>query len=293
MKYVPTVVSRTVARNVLRAKYHSPALLFGAGVAGLGVTVFLACKATLQVEGVLLDHQKDMLDINRLEQRTTITSAEDDYDRERRHVTVRTSIRLAKLYAPTAVAGVLTIGCLTTSHRQLTNRNTQLTAAYITLQRFLDGYRGRVREEIGADREKDVYYASTPVELVEDTPNGPKKVFGSKPGLKSPYAGLFDVSNLNFQHNSNLNIHFIRMQENFLTQRLRANGHLFLNEVFDRLGMPRIPIGQEVGWAIPHELSDDFVDIEIIQTHDHLGTLMLDFNIAGDVKDLAFGVCME
>jgi hypothetical protein len=293
MKYVPKVVSRTVAHEALRVRHHSPALLFGAGVVGLGATVVLAVRATLKVEEVLLDHAKDMSDVNRVDRSNALRDTSVDYDRERRHITVKTALRLSKLYAPTAVAGVVTLACLTGSHRQLTNRNTALTAAYVGLQRFLDDYRGRVREEIGSDREKNVYYASTPVELVEDTKNGPKKVFGSKPGLKSPYAGLFMEGNPNWQSNTNMNIHFIRLQADFMTQRLRANGHLFLNEIYDALAMPRTPAGQLCGWAIRDKRSDDFVDIEVIQTHDHHGTLMLDFNVAGDVMDMAFGTCVE
>lgn len=293
MKHVPTVITRTVGRNVLRVRHHSPALLFGAGVVGLGATVILACKATLKVEEVLVDHEKNMLDINRIENSSNIRDRDVDYDRERRHITLHTSARLAKLYAPSAVAAVVTIACLTTSHRQLTNRNAQLTAAYVGLQRFLDGYRGRVREEIGTEREKAAYYASTPVELAEDTPNGPKKVFGTKPGMKGPYATLFMEGNGNWQENGNFNEHFIRLQEGFMTNRLRANGHLFLNEVYDALGCPRTPAGQVCGWAIGSKQSNDYVDIEVIPVHDYHGTLMLDFNVAGDVRDMAFGTCVE
>jgi uncharacterized protein DUF6353 len=292
MKYVPNAITRTVGRAVLTSKHHSPAILFGAGVVGMGATIALAIKATLQVEDVLVVHQKDMMDIHRIENGRT-ADQNVDYDRERQHITLRTTGRLIKLYAPTAVAGVITVTCLTASHRQLTNRNAQLTAAYVALQRFLEGYRGRVREEIGEEKERDVYYAATPVELVQDTDNGPVKYFGTKPGMRSPYACMFNDQNANFQESGTFNEHFFRIQGELLTNKLRSQGHLFLNEVYDRLGVPRTPTGQVAGWALQHPDSDDFVEIRFTPVHDYHGSYMLDFNVAGHVMNMAFGVGQE
>lgn len=292
MKYVPNVITRTVGRTVLRTKANSPTILFVAGVVGMGTTVVLACKATMKVEGILTDHEKDMMEIGRMENRANgnlTNRQEEEFRKERQHVSLRTTSRMIRIYTPTAVAGVITIACLTTSHRQLVSRNAQLTAAYVTLQRFLESYRGRVRQEIGEEKERDVYYASTPVTLAEDTPNGPKKVYGSKPGMRSPYSQVFDDSNHNFQESSTYNEHWFRIQEDMLTNKLRAQGHLFLNEVYDRLGLPRTPTGQLCGWAIPHPESDDFVEIKFFPMHDYNGSYMLDFNAAGHVLNQAFG----
>lgn len=289
MKYVPKAITRTVGRTVLRTKHHSPALLFGAGVVGLGATVALAIKATLSVEEVLTEHAKDMHDINRIDNSPTLRDHDVNYDVERRHVTLKTTGKLIRLYAPTAVAGVVTVACLTTSHRQLTNRNAQLAAAYVGLQRFLEQYRGRVRQEIGEDREKAAYYAHTPVELVEDTPNGPKKIYGTKPGVRSPYSQIFNDDNPNFQEAATFNEHFFRIQEELLTNKLRSQGHLFLNEVYDRLGLPRTSTGAQCGWVMGSLDSADFVEILAQPLHDFHGSYMLDFNACGYIVNMAFG----
>lgn len=292
MKYVPTAITRMVGRTVLRTKYHSPAILFGTGIVGMGATIFLAAKATLHVEDVLVDHEKDLLDLQHV-QSNNPEAGRVHYENQKRHIVIRTSIRLVKLYAPTAVAGVVTIACLTSSHRQLTNRNAQLTAAYVGLQRFLESYRGRVQQEIGKEKERDVYYASTPVELARDTDEGTVTYYGSKPGKMGPYSCIFDERNQNFQESGTYNEHYIRIQEGLLTDKLRAQGHLFLNEVYDRLGCPRTQTGQQAGWAVRHPQSDDFVEIRIVPMHDYHGSLMLDFNVAGSVMDMAFGHGIE
>jgi hypothetical protein len=288
MKYVPKAITRAIGTTALKTQKNSPTLLFVAGVAGFGATVFLACKATMKVESILTDHEKDMLDINRQEYKQN-GAHDGDWDRERRHVTLKTWTRLGKEYAPAAVCGVVSIACLTKSHKILGERNAQLTAAYVGLQKFLESYRGRVRQEIGKEKERDVYYASTPVELVQDTPEGPKKIFGSKPGQRSPYSQIFDDNNSNWQDANEFNLNFIRIQEQLLTDKLRAQGSLMLNEVYDRLDLPRTPTGALCGWVIGHPDSDDFVEIEVVPMHDYHGTLMLDFNVAGMVYDMLSG----
>lgn len=65
------------------------------------------------------------------------------------------------------------------------------------------------------------------------------------------YFRLFDSSNVNFidgDESNQLNRVFLDCQERYLNHRLHAYGHVFLNEVYDALGFPRIPAGQIVGW---------------------------------------------
>ncbi len=286
MKYVPKALTRAVGMTALRTRQNSPQLLFAAGLVGFAGTVVLACKATLKVEDVLTDHEKQMLDISRIEGRG---NTENKMDRERQKVLLGTTARIMKLYAPAVGVGAVSVVCLTQSHRILTERNTQLTAAFVGLQKFLEGYRGRVRQEIGEEKEREVYYASTPVELVQDTENGPKKYFGTAPGMRSPYSAMFDDTNSNWQTAHDFNVHFLRIKEDRMTDKLRSQGSLMLNEVYDELDMPRTPTGAVCGWMIGHPDSDDFVEFQIIPVHDFHGTLMVDFNCAGSVADMLSG----
>ncbi len=284
MKYVPKSVTRVIGRQVLRTRIHAPQILF---VTGLGAVVggaVLACKATLEVEDVLVDHNKNMLDVSRLK------NPEVSYERERRIVTLHTTGRLMKLYAPATVTMGVGVVCLTRSHQLLVQRNTALTAAYVGLQRFLEGYRGRVREEIGEDREKAVYYASTPVELVEDTKKGPKVVYGSAPTGSSPYSCVIDESKRGiFQDTLAFNKNYVAIQQQLLTDKLRSQGYLFLNDVYTRFDVSHTFTGQICGWFVGHPDSDDFVDISVTPLHDGRGSIMLDFNVGGNVAEMLGG----
>lgn len=285
MKFVPKKVSQAVGRTVLKAQKNSPTLLFVAGVAGGITATVLACRATLRVNDVLDDHEKDLADLGRVFN-TDSRMLTQEFEREQMWIYLRTARRIGTLYAPAVAVGVTSVVCLTKSHNQLMQRNAALTSAYVSLQTFLDGYRSRVRSEVGEEREKDIYYAATPVELVEDTPNGPKKIYGSTPGLRSPYAVVWSDESWVWQDSYEHNLNFIRIQEQLLTDKLRARGHLFLNEVYDKFDIPNTAAGQICGWMIDSNDSDDFVEIEIQPMGTNQRGIMLDFNVAGPVFEL-------
>jgi len=287
MKYVPKSVTRAVGRTVLKTQKNSPTLLFVGGIVGVVGATVLACKATLQVEEVLTEHEKQKMDIGRSMNRPGVSIATQEVDIQQRQLMLSTAGKLAKLYAPPVIVMSISIMCLTKSHRILSDRNAQLTAAYVGLQKFLESYRGRVREALGEEREKDVYYASTPVALVEDTPEGPKKVMGSRPIGGSPYSCVFDETKEGlFQDSYEFNLHYIRLRERNLTDKLRSQGYLFLNDVYSVFDVAHTATGQICGWYIGHPDSDDFVEIKPTPLHDGRGSILLDFNVAGNVYEM-------
>ena len=282
MKYVPKAVTRAVALTVLKTKRNSPTILFAVGVTGAVSATVLACRATLKAQPVVDHMKKDLLNVDVIHSRRQVD--QEEARQQRAHIMLNGALEITKLYGPSVGLGVVSIFCLTKSHRQLTQRNAALTGAYVSLQQFLDGYRARVRKEVGEAREKDIYHASTPFTLVEeDGKKGPKKTIVMKPGMTGPYAVLWDGRSSTFQPNPEYNLHFIKLQEDHLTDKLRAQGYLFLNQVLEAFDIPVTPHGQFVGWIIPSDRSDDFVEIKWTEMYNQQRSLMLDFNVAGDV----------
>jgi hypothetical protein len=89
------------------------------------------------------------------------------------------------------------------------------------------------------------------------------------------------------------------MQQNFANDRLRAKGHLLLNDVYDSLGLPRTAAGCVVGWVKGGNgqttAGDGYVDFglfdpETQEIRDFFrgdnGALWLDFNVDGEVYKL-------
>lgn len=92
-----------------------------------------------------------------------------------------------------------------------------------------------------------------------------------KQHLNYLYARTFDISCKNWMNNQQHNTTFIKIQEQWLNDRLRAVGYVFLNEVYDALGLPRSSQGQLVGWfreegsnVIEFDIVDDTTDDGLI-----------------------------
>lgn len=95
----------------------------------------------------------------------------------------------------------------------------------------------------------------------------------------SMYAQLFDENNPNWTPNTKHNFSFIRVQEAYLNDKLQARGHVFLNEVYDALGMDRTPAGAVNGWLRSNASHISFK----YNYNSTLESLVLDFEVDGDI----------
>lgn len=71
-------------------------------------------------------------------------------------------------------------------------------------------------------------------------------------------AWVFDSTNPNWCSIPHMNYFFLKAQQNFMNNLLQTRGHVFLNEVYDALGLPRTPIGALMGWT-----TETYVDFGI------------------------------
>ena len=79
---------------------------------------------------------------------------------------------------------------------------------------------------------------------------------------------------------------------NLANDKLHAHGHLFLNEVYDMLDIPRSKAGQVVGWVHTKE-KPAYVDFGIFETYKknrdfvngYERCILLDFNVTGNILD--------
>lgn len=109
----------------------------------------------------------------------------------------------------------------------------------------------------------------------------------------SPYARWFNETCIGWSNSSETNLTFLHMQQNYATEKLRARGYLFLNEVYDMLGMPRTKAGQVVGWIFDEKnpVGDNFVDFGLYHSHNedfingYEKSVLLDFNVDGMILD--------
>lgn len=309
-------VSRCAKTFVLQVKKHSPEILIVGGVAGTIASTVMACKASTKLNGIIEESKGRIKDIHLAAERNpelgeAVLEAldENNYTQEdaKKDLTIEyahTIIKIIKLYAPSIILGGLSIGSIFASNNILRKRNMAIAAAYATVDKGFKEYRQRVTERFGEDVDKELRMGvkTKEVEEVVIDENGEEKiekktvtyVDESEP---SAYARYFDPSHPAWTDDVTRRMMFLRSQMDYANDKLRANRVLFLNEVYDMLGYPRVKEGQLVGWVYDkeNETGDNYVDFGIYDMNDpdkrdfvngRSESILLDFNVDGIVYDL-------
>lgn len=301
-------LTRTFNRTGLKIKKHSPEILLAAGTVGVVVSGVMACKATLKVNEIL-DESKQQIDTihsvaadpNMAEKYTA-----EDSKKDMAIVYTQTAVKMIKLYGPSVGLGVVSLGCMIGSNRILSKRNVALAAAYTAVDKSFKEYRGRVIERFGKQLDKELRYniKAKEIEEVSKDENGHEvvkkevvDVIEDDPNTYSPYSIVFDDGNEGWDPDPERTKFFLIQQQNWANERLKAKGHLFLNEVYDMLGARRTKAGAQVGWVYDEKnvVGDNYVDFGIFDTrrskardfvNGYEKVIVLDFNVDGYILDL-------
>lgn len=298
-----------LVKHTAKLQKHSPEILVGLGVAGAIASAVMACRATLKVDEVI-DEAKDKIETIHESQETGKTPAGLDYSDEdhKKDLTIvyaQTGFKLAKLYAPAIGLGVLSIASILGGHNILRKRNVALAAAYTALDSSFKDYRSRVVERFGKEIDRELKYnlkAKKITETVTDENGKEKKEKKTVEMLEDPtnysqYARFFDDGCENWDKDPEYNLMFLRARQQYANDLLVSRGHLFLNEVYDMLDIPRTKAGQVVGWVYDPEnpKGDNYVDFGIYDIYrqtkrdfvnGYENVILLDFNVDGNIWDL-------
>lgn len=291
-----------------KARRYSPEILAVGGTIGVVASFVLGCRATTKVSEILEESKKNVEQIHYVADSEEYADkySKEDAKKDLAIVYAQTGMKLVKLYAPSVILGVASIGCLLTSNNILRRRNVALAAAYATLNKGFKEYRGRVVERFGdaVDRELKYNLKSQKItETVIDPETGKEKkekktVDVINPEGLSGYARCFDETNPEWKKDFYYNQMFLKGRENYLNDLLIARKHLFLNEALDQLGFERVyPEGNYLGWIYDpdnNEIGDNYIDLGL---HDfrrqpvrdfHEGlerSIWIDFNFDGYILD--------
>ena len=320
MKNSAIVVKATnaVRKYGYKLEKHSPEILLAVGVVGTVASAVMACKATLKVNDIL-DESKELVDkvhsvIDDEEKAKELGYSEQDSKKDLAIIYGKTGVKLVKLYAPSVILGALSIGCTFTSHNIMRKRNIALGAAYATLDQGYKQYRSRVVERFGENVDRELKYdikAQKVTETVVDEETGKEKkvktiknyINPDEPSVYARYFGEYTrningepIENLHWHNSPEYNMMFLNQIQRHANDLLRARGHIFLNEVYDMLGLPRCKEGAVVGWVYNTEnpVGDNFVDFGIFASSQNYDdyiygndpAILLDFNVDGVIYDL-------
>jgi hypothetical protein len=285
MSFNTHAITRPVFRSVLLLKKNAPTVAFVGGIAGVVGSTVLACRATLRLSEELPQMKEQIKDVRALN-----ADSNGEYRSEVTYVYTRNAMTVVRLYAPSVVLGVASITALTGSHISLNRRNAGLTAGYAALSKAYDDYRERVRAEMGEDKELDMYFGATKVKSKNEKGVKVTNKVVDKDGL-SIYAKVFDHRSTCWDKNVEFNWIFLQNTEDYFNYRLLKRGHVFLNEVYEAIGLEHTPEGAVTGWRYADE-GDNHVDFGLTPAkrgytiRNEEAVIFLDFNVDGVIWDL-------
>ena len=285
---------------------HTPEIAVVTAMIGVPATVGLAIHATLKVDDILAEKDGQLFKIEEVKTNENVTDdiySEEDAKRDTAIVYVQTGLKIAKLYAPTFIAGSITMGTIFLSYKVLKKRNLALAASLAGLDQSFKEYRKRVAEKVGDEEERNIRYGLKAEEItktVNDPETGEEKevkdiaIVHNKNGNYGPFAKYFDSSSSYYEDNPEYNLDLLmRVQKRWnRTLKARTNGIVFLNEVLASLDIPVTRAGQIAGWKYDPKGGDDQIDFGIFIINREANrrfvngyepVVLLDFNCKKDV----------
>lgn len=312
---IMNTLSRSFGKAKMKIKKYSPEILITAGIIGTVTSTVMACRATLKVATIIEESKEELDKINeaakRLETKESLPCSDgtvytkDDLKKDLIGHYGRLTIDVVKTYAPSVILGTLSLGCVFASNNTLRKRNAGLAAAYATIDKGFKEYRNRVVERFGKEVDQELRYnvkAETFEEKKIDEKTGKEKTVKTTVNVADPneysmYARFYDDTCNGWTKDPEHNLYQLKQMQSYATKKLEAQGFLYLNDVYEMLGIPKTKAGQIVGWIYNEEnpIGDNFVDFGIYDSNrpavrDFINgyerTILLDFNVDGNILDM-------
>lgn len=260
---------KVAGNSLLFAKAHAPEMLVGGGIIGYGATVYSACKATVKTRDIL-DSRDEVIEY----------ATGHDFPEEVKAEKIKDANAIArraiiKAYIPAATMGLCSTAMVLGGYRMINGRLVATAAAYKALETGFDRYRGNVIDEFGKDvdwrmlngiRKEDLEKAEEEREINRaiEADNRRKRLKHKKKRTahQEYYSRIFDQYSDRWQRKwtPDLVIQYLRRKQREANDILKIRKHLFVNEVYDLLGLERSAEGQVVGWIITKNNPDSYVD---------------------------------
>lgn len=303
---------KLTSKGGMMVKQHSPEILTVLGVGGLIFATYKFVKAQTKAEEILDQHKAKMTAIEQAKEYDEYTPADAQQDTVVSYF--QTGRDFVFLYGPIVMLGAGSIAAIFGAQKILRKRNVALAAAYKVIDKAFAEYRGRVVEELGA--EKDFHFrhgtkfktvteertdedgktvtSKRKAQVVEDgfSPSGYSRMFTKQVyDTEGGYTGSSQWSEKHGDYNA-----FTLVNKcNWANDHLRAHGYLFLNDVYRELGFQPTKAGQIVGWKLDGN-GDGYVsfgpevDALIDKTAGFMAykpgqSFLLDFNVDGPILD--------
>lgn len=305
---VTAKVVNKLGTKPLKLKAAAPDILIGVGVVGVVGTVVYACIETVKVPTIIADHKDALEDIKCTKDKVD----EKTYRKSVTHQYMGTAGELIKTYAGPTVTLCVSLSALLYSHHILQQRLGAIAAAYESLNISFKKYRKDVADVIGEESERQLYYGGKIEKLkdvdperakAEEKPKDKIMVFDDNGEMYingvhySQYARFFDDGCIGWEKDANYNFQHLLCRQAEWNRVLKTRGYVWLEEIYNDLGIPANYGSHKVGWFRDNPKGDGFIDFGMFEAYKKKSvdfvngyerTILLDFNVDGEIEKLVW-----
>ena len=280
---------RTLKIMELKLKKNAPRIKIYTGCAGTIIGAGLACYETTKLPATLDDIKMDI----------SLLKSGEYTSKDLTKVYLKGAGKIGKLYAKPILIEAGSIGLILSGEHGWAKREAQAAAAAATYSSILKTYRKNVVDELGEEADRRFRYGLKEEEIVETDEKGKEKVtkqtvVTSDLNDISDFSRFFDESCNGWDKDPEYNRMFLNGVQSWATNKLRADGYLFLNTVYEALGMQPSYAGNYVGWIYDAEnpVGDNQVLFNMYDyqneakrnfVNGYTNVILIDFNIDGDL----------
>lgn len=221
-----------------KAGKNSPAILVGLGITSAAGAVIFAIKGTIaankKVEAVKEAKAEEL----------KVEEADDipvEVELTKKEIVQATW----KCYIPTAMSFATSVVCIVCANKVNAKRNAAIATAYSMSEAALHEYKNKVIETIGEEKEKEIAKAVVK-DRIDKSPEPSTQVIiaGNGEQLCLDY-----ISQRYFKSDRET----LRAAVNDLNEILNSCDYVSLNDFYDKIGLERTSIGDEIGWNVSRD----------------------------------------
>ena len=303
---------KSMAKELLAAtRKNAPQLCILGGIVAGGAALVTACIQSTKLHEIIDEGKEEMdkrdeavkegkmtKDENGNETPYTAEMAKED----KRHVYVRTAIKIAKLYAVPAALSALSIMMILTGTKIFNARLMAETAAYNGAVAAYKAAQKRCEEVVGVEKATEIFTGikktgeTGTYEVVDEATGEVKTATGEIKEGQGDGRWLFEFNEKTsafWSSNHMYNQKLFTCTENDVNTTLDIDGGVIVNEVLRKLGLARTDRGNRDGW-IRKDLGglDGYITVKATLIDPRTESYIIELNIDGDISD-KYGAAMK
>lgn len=263
-------VTEFLEKAEIFTKKNSPVILTGLAIVGVISTAYAAYKAGPRADKILEAYRKDIRDCH-------------PNDKEARMAVVGETVKkMVPVVAPTIIMGGTTIACIIGSHSVSSRRIAALSAAYSLSETTVKNLNSKMEDMLGEKKARAIKDSIMKDKLKADSEKD-KKIL-SDGQLVIPNDGTVLCKDLYSGRLFYSNAEKIKQAIAKCSYEIISDMYISLNDFYEAIDspqLPRIPMGEDLGWNIDDTINGKLpITLAALLTDDNKPCLCIDYDIS-------------